>query len=126
MRGFGDEKFGLPLPANLERRSAESNRMREKKGMWPTRAPMAQRSVETRRTTRRRQAGRWRVRTGVLDAVESVEEELMHHASENDILSSYINETLMELRRRPANSVASSKASTSASLVGRVDPSLSL
>ncbi len=49
--------------------------------------------------------------TRLLDAVEGVEEELMHHSSQNDILSSYINETLLELRRRP--SLARSRLSSS-------------
>ncbi len=126
MRGFGDEKFGLPLPANFgasergKRSEAGESGDAADEGANGSALGGDEEDYET--------TASWAVESAnrVLDAVESVEEELMHHASENDILSSYINETLMELRRRPANSVASSKASTSASLVGRVDPSLSL
>ena len=116
IRGQGDEKFGLPLPANFgssdRSKHAEAGEgdgtAREASGL-----SLMATEEEDYETTER-----WAVEaaTRLLDAVEGVEDELMHHSSQNDILSSYINETLMELRRRPTAAGQGSQA--------QVDPTL--
>ena len=104
IRGQGDEKFGLPLPANFGASDRTKRGEVGDKGAQsgteaglPSLLGAEEEDYETTET--------WAVEaaTRLLDAVESVEEDLMQHSSQNDILSSYINETLMELRRRPNN-----------------------
>lgn len=124
IRGQGDEKFGLPLPANFG--SSDRGRRAENgdgnavngngNGNEERDVSMLDSEEEDYETT-----AAWAVEaaTRLLDAVEGVEEELMHHSSQNDILSSYINETLLELRRRPAVGGASSSSS-----LGQVDPKI--
>ena len=117
IRGQGDEKFGLPLPANFG--SSDRPKRQEKSDSSTINSteaadqPMLLGGEEEDYET----TEAWAVEaaTRLLDAVEGVEEDLMHHSSQNDILSSYINETLLELRRRPAAAGASSS-------VGQVDP----
>ncbi|SNX87346.1 uncharacterized protein MEPE_06056 [Melanopsichium pennsylvanicum] len=104
IRGQGDDKFGLPLPANF----GSSNRAFKHAEVIDGDAASMEASglslwggeEEDYETTEK-----WAVdaATRLLDSVQGVEEELMHHSSQNDILSSYINDTLMELRRRPSS-----------------------
>ncbi|SPO29328.1 uncharacterized protein UTRI_06277 [Ustilago trichophora] len=117
IRGQGDEKFGLPLPANFgssdrakqpEAGEGDAQGSHEANGL-----SMMGTEGEDYETTEK-----WAVEaaTRLLDAVEGVEDDLMQHSSQNDILSSYINETLMELRRRPSAAGAPSQ--------DQVDPQL--
>ncbi|TKY87922.1 hypothetical protein EX895_003018 [Sporisorium graminicola] len=123
VRGQGDEKFGLPLPANFgssdRGRRVETGDANTANGNGNSHGnevdgdSMLDGEDEDYETT-----AVWAVEaaTRLLDAVEGVEEDLMHHSSQNDILSSYINETLLELRRRPTVGAPGS------SLLGQVDP----
>ncbi|CBQ70037.1 conserved hypothetical protein [Sporisorium reilianum SRZ2] len=129
IRGQGDEKFGLPLPANF---GSSDRGTRGENGDAGTvngngignnneagDVSMLDSEEEDYETT-----AAWAVEaaTRVLDAVEGVEEELMHHSSQNDILSAYINETLLELRRRPAVGGGAGSSSSSSSSLGQVGP----
>ncbi|KAJ1026349.1 hypothetical protein NDA16_002436 [Ustilago loliicola] len=104
IRGQGDEKFGLPLPANFgssdrfKQGEAEDGNAQDGIDAGGSLLGTEEEDYETTET--------WAVdaATRLLDAVEGVEEDLLHHSSQNDILSSYINETLLELRRRPTAS----------------------
>lgn len=104
IRGQGDEKFGLPLPANFgssdrsKQSEAEDGNAQDGVDTGGSLLGTEEEDYETTET--------WAVdaATRLLDAVEGVEEDLLHHSSQNDILSSYINETLLELRRRPTAS----------------------
>lgn len=118
IQGQGDEKFGLPLPANF---GASERTKRTEDGEKDTQVSneaggmsMLSGGEVDYDTTEK-----WAVdaATRLLDAIEGVEEDLMQHSSQNDILSSYINETLMELRRRPTRV---GQGSTN----GQVDPDI--
>uniref|UniRef100_V5EXE6 RFX-type winged-helix domain-containing protein n=1 Tax=Kalmanozyma brasiliensis (strain GHG001) TaxID=1365824 RepID=V5EXE6_KALBG len=104
IRGQGDEKFGLPLPANFGASERGSKHGQPEDDQTPAQGDAGEVSVLDNEEEDYETTETWAVdaATRLLDAVEGVEEDLMHHSSQNDILSSYINETLLELRRRPA------------------------
>ncbi|GAC97988.1 hypothetical protein PHSY_005576 [Pseudozyma hubeiensis SY62] len=119
IRGEGDEKFGLPLPANFgssdrSKRPENGSDNVTANGLEAGGMSALGNEEEDYETT---EAWAVEAATRLLDAVEGVEEELMQHSSQNDILSSYINDTLVELRRRPSDDRAGSSQ-------GRIDPQL--
>ncbi|SOV04132.1 uncharacterized protein UDID_08071 [Ustilago sp. UG-2017a] len=116
IRGQGDEKFGLPLPANFSSsdraKQGESGDGNAQDGVDAAGSMMGTEEEDYETT----EAWAVEAATRLLDAVEGVEEDLLHHSSQNDILSSYINETLLELSRRPAASSSGEDSN------GQVDP----
>lgn len=118
IRGQGDEKFGLPLPANFgssdRAKRGEVGDTNQANGYAAGDISGLDEEDEDYECT-----AAWAVEaaTRLLDAVQGVEEELMHHSSQNDILSSYINDTLVELHRRPDDA-------PSGSSLAEVDPQL--
>ncbi len=114
IRGQGDEKFGLPLPANFGSSDRPQRGEEAQSGSAGAETSLfgSEEDFETTESWAVDAAAR------LLDAVEGVEEDLMHHSYQNDILTSYINETLSELRRRPTDATSTSSAE------GQVDPEL--
>lgn len=91
MRGEGEDKFGLPIPANF---SGENKAEQEPNADGEAEGPGL--PGETQLAN----AESWAVKSAArfMDAVAGVEDELVLHSSQNDILARYINETLVELR----------------------------
>lgn len=92
MRGEGEDKFGLPLPASFNGEAKQPEQ--DDKADGDVQGPQSGGNASLATTEA------WAVESAArfMDAVGGVEDELVLHSYQNDILARYINETLVELR----------------------------
>ncbi|PWZ03444.1 hypothetical protein BCV70DRAFT_197655 [Testicularia cyperi] len=134
IRGEGEDKFGLPLPANLGQ-GASANGIAVPIGdrAYPEDGAADEDaddfSTLMAEETQTANAATWALEAAerLMEALTAVEDELVQHSSQNDILSSYINDTLIELRRRPPSQVETASAQANgAAHNGHIDPDISM